>query len=48
MFEAADRDGSQSLSIYDYKYVLHKDFEMTDHNRDGTIDIEELELLVNK
>jgi Ca2+-binding EF-hand superfamily protein len=47
-FNAADRDGNQSLSIYEYHYVLHKDFDVADRNSDGTIDMEELDLLVSK
>jgi Ca2+-binding EF-hand superfamily protein len=48
LFMAADKDGSQSLSIYEFQYVLHKDFEAADRNHDGTIDMEELDFLVGK
>ena len=48
VFKAADKDGTQSLSIYEYQYVLHKDFEVADRNNDGTIDMTELKLMVGK
>ena len=47
-FEAADWDGDQSLSLYEYLYALNRDFEEIDRNKDGTLDIEELRLIVGK
>jgi Ca2+-binding EF-hand superfamily protein len=45
-FKAVDRDGSQNLSIYEYHYALHKDFEAADKDEDGTLDMEELEIMM--
>ena len=47
-FHLADRDGSQSLSLYEYLSALHKDFEAADRDGDGTIDMQELELLLGQ
>jgi Ca2+-binding EF-hand superfamily protein len=47
-FETADRDGNPALSLYEYLCALHKDFEVADKNNDGTLDMEELHLMVGK
>jgi Ca2+-binding EF-hand superfamily protein len=47
-FEAADRDGNHSLSLYEFLYALHHDFEAADRNSDGTLDMEELRLMIGK
>ena len=47
-FEAADRDGNQTLSVYEYLYGLHYDFETADRDKDGTLDVEELRIMVEK
>jgi len=47
-FGAADRNGDHTLSIYEYLYALHNDFEAADKNSDGTLDMEELRLMVEK
>ena len=47
-FEAADRDGNHTLSLYEYLYALHNDFQAADKNNDGTLDREELRLMVGK
>jgi len=47
-FEAADRDGTQTLSVYEYLNALHKDFETADMDKDGTIDLEELRNLMGQ
>ena len=47
-FHSADTDGSNSLSLNEYLYALHKDFEGADRNSDGTIDMQELELLLGQ
>ena len=47
-FEATNRDGNQALSVYEYLYALHKDFETADRDKDGTLDMEELHLMVEK
>lgn len=48
LFEAADRDGNQTLSVYEYLYALHNDFETADRDKDGTLDMEELRIMVEK
>lgn len=47
-FAAADKDGNNTLSIYEFLYALHNDFEAADKNSDGTLDVEELRLMVGK
>ena len=47
-FNAADRDGNHVLSLYEYLYALHNDFDAADKNKDGTLDMEELRLMVGK
>ncbi len=47
-FKAADRDGNQTLSVYEYLYALHNDFETADGDKDGTLNLEELRLMVEE
>jgi Ca2+-binding EF-hand superfamily protein len=47
-FEAADRDGNHVLSLHEYLNALNKDFETADRDKDGTLDLEELRLMVGK
>lgn len=47
-FESADRDGNHMLSLYEYLYALHNDFDTFDKDKDGTLDMEELRLMVGK
>jgi Ca2+-binding EF-hand superfamily protein len=44
----ADRDGNGKLSLYEFMYVIHRDFDAADKNQDGTIDLQELRVLVGK
>ena len=48
VFDSADKNGSKSLSLYEYLHALHKDFEVADRNSDGTIDMQELELMLGQ
>jgi Ca2+-binding EF-hand superfamily protein len=47
-FKKADRDGNGKLSLYEFLYIVHRDFDAADKNQDGVIDIQELTLLVGK
>jgi len=47
-FKRADRDGNGKLSLYEFMYVIHRDFEAADKNQDGVIDLQELRVLVGK
>jgi Ca2+-binding EF-hand superfamily protein len=47
-FRAIDRDGNQSLSLHEYLYGLHNDFDEADGDKDGTLDVDELRLLIGK
>jgi hypothetical protein len=39
----ADADGDTVITIYEFRYVLYKDFEVMDKNRDGSLDKQEME-----
>jgi Ca2+-binding EF-hand superfamily protein len=47
-FQAADSNGDQTLSLNEYLYALHNDFAAYDRDKDGTLDMEELRLMVEK
>jgi Ca2+-binding EF-hand superfamily protein len=47
-FKEADRDGSQSLSLQEYLNAVDRDFDVTDRDHDGTIDMKELELMLSQ
>lgn len=47
-FKAIDRDGNQRLSLHEYLYALHNDFDEADRDKDGTLDVDELRLMVGK
>jgi Ca2+-binding EF-hand superfamily protein len=48
VFKKADRDGNGKLSLYEFMYVIHRDFDAADTNQDGAIDLLELRVLVGK
>jgi Ca2+-binding EF-hand superfamily protein len=47
-FKRADRDGNGKLSLYEFTYAMHRDFDAADRNADGVIDMAELRVLVGK
>jgi len=47
-FKSADRDGNGKLSLYEFMYVIHRDFEAIDKNQDGAIDMQELQVLMGR
>ena len=47
-FKRGDRDGNGKLSLYEFMYVIHRDFDAADKNQDGVIDLQELRVLVEK
>ena len=47
-FKACDRDGNQTLSLHEFLFALHNDFDTLDRDKDGTLDMEELRLMVGK
>jgi Ca2+-binding EF-hand superfamily protein len=44
----ADRDSNGNLSLYEFMYVIHRDFEAADKNIDGVIDLKELRILMGE
>jgi Ca2+-binding EF-hand superfamily protein len=47
-FKRADQDGDGKLSLYEFMYVIHRDFDAADKNPDGVIDLQELQVLMGK
>ena len=47
-FKAADKDGNQVLSLHEYLYALDNDFDTADKDQDGTLDMQEIGLMVGK
>lgn len=46
--ESADTDGNHSLSLYEFLYAVHIDFETVDQDHDGRIDADELNQMRGK
>ncbi len=42
----ADVNGDNIITIYEFRYVLYKDFETMDKNQDGSLDKQEMKTLV--
>ncbi len=42
----ADVDGDNIVTIYEFRYVLYKDFEAMDTNQDGSLDKQEMKAVV--
>lgn len=47
-FRKADRDGDGKHSVYEFLYIVHRDFDAADKNQDGVIDMQELVVLVGR
>ena len=44
----ADVNGDTTITIYEFRYVLYKDFEGMDKNKDGTLDQQEVKTAVEE
>ena len=42
----ADVNGDATITIYEFRYVLHKDFNEMDKNQDGSLDMHEMKTMV--
>ena len=42
----ADVNGDNIITIYEFRYVLYKDFETMDKNQDGSLDKQEMKTMV--
>ena len=42
----ADVNGDNIITIYEFRYVLYKDFETIDKNQDGSLDKQEMKTMV--
>jgi len=42
----ADVNGDNIITIYEFRYVLYKDFEAMDKNQDGSLDMQEMKTTV--
>lgn len=44
----ADVNGDTIITIYEFRYVLYKDFDVMDKNRDGSIDKQEMKTAIEE
>jgi Ca2+-binding EF-hand superfamily protein len=47
-FKNADRDGDGKHSVYEFLYIVHRDFDVADKNQDGVLDMQELIVLIGR
>ena len=44
----ADVNGDTTITIYEFRYILYKDFDGMDKNKDGTLDPQEMKSAVEE
>jgi Ca2+-binding EF-hand superfamily protein len=44
----ADVNGDTIITIYEFRYVLYKDFDSMDKNRDGSLDTQEMKTAIEE
>jgi Ca2+-binding EF-hand superfamily protein len=44
----ADRDGDGKLSLYEFLYIVHLDFDAADKDQDGVLNVEEVRAMIGK
>lgn len=48
LIDNADVNGDTIITIYEFRYVLYKDFDVMDKNRDGSIDKQEMKTAIEE
>jgi hypothetical protein len=48
VIDNADVNGDTIITIYEFRYVLYKDFDMMDKNNDGSLDKQEMKTAVEE
>jgi Ca2+-binding EF-hand superfamily protein len=46
VIDKADVNGDAIITIYEFRYVLYKDFDEMDKNQDGSLDMQEMKTMV--
>ena len=48
VIDNADVNGDTIITIYEFRYVLYKDFDAMDKNRDGSLDKQEMKSMMEE
>ena len=48
VIDNADVNGDTIITIYEFRYVLYKDFEVMDKNQDGSLDKQEMKTVMEE
>ena len=48
LIDNADVDGDTIITIYEFRYVLYKDFDAMDKNQDGSLDKQEMKTAIEE
>ena len=48
VIDNADVNGDTNITIYEFRYVLYKDFDALDKNQDGSLDQQEMKTMMEE